>query len=230
MRNIIILILVFFPLWGFCQNVSLEQLEERDNNIFYLISSGEAYTGICIGKYSNGQKKYEGYFKKGIPEKSWTEYDEDGFKIFEATYKYAKFNGTGTYYYPYGQIKEQGTYKNGRKIGKWVEWDAYGKISKDKNYETVYEWYSKDLKKSEGTLKDGRKHDSWNEYYESKVLKHQSNYYENKKNGKEVSWFENGKKASEKNWNNDTLNGSWVEYYDNGQLKISGKMLSNYRD
>ena len=187
MKKVIIFLLVIFPFTSFCQDVSLDQLEERDNNTFYLISSGEAYSGPCIGKYSNGQKQYEGNFKKGVHDGKWFEYDQDGLKIFEANYKDGLFNGTGTFFYPYGQIKEQGSYKNGRKIGKWIEWDAYGKSSKERVYETVYEWYSKDLKKTESTLKDGKKHDSYNEYYENKLLKHQINYSSNIKNGKEIT-------------------------------------------
>ena len=87
MRILILLFGIIFPVAVFCQEVSMDQLEERDNHTFYLISSGEQYTGPVIGKYANGQKKYEGTFKKGLHDKKWIEYDEDGMKIFVDWYK-----------------------------------------------------------------------------------------------------------------------------------------------
>ena len=64
LKKIMLLFSLLCPLMIFSQGVSLDQLEERDNNTYYLISTGEQYTGPCIGKYPNGQK-YEGTFAKG---------------------------------------------------------------------------------------------------------------------------------------------------------------------
>ena len=88
-RFIYLLIFTLFISPIVAQEVSLDQLEERDNNTYYLKLTGEPYTGACIGKWPNGKKKYEGTFKKGQKDKVWREFDEDELKIFEGNYKKA---------------------------------------------------------------------------------------------------------------------------------------------
>jgi len=72
----------------------------------YLLDSDDPFTGILFNEYSNGQREYEGYYKKGSPNGKLIYYFENGSTMREGVLKYGSPIGRWTYYNPDGSIKE----------------------------------------------------------------------------------------------------------------------------
>ena len=76
----------------------------------YLLDSDDPFTGILFNEYSNGQREYEGSYKKGVP------------------------NGTLIYYFDNGLIMREGIIKNGSPAGRWTYYNSDGSIKEIKDH------------------------------------------------------------------------------------------------
>jgi len=225
MKNLFFLFLIVISISSFSQeSISLKDLEQRSDSLFYLKGQDKTYTGKCIGYFPNKQKKYEVNIKNGERVKIWSQWDKDGMKRFETTYKKNMRNGQGTYWYDYGQVKEQGEFRDNRRVGDWIFWDIYGKISTHHIYKTDIGYFTVSKKEKtiehEGTFKDGKKELNWIYWDESGNRIKELNYSNGKLNGKAKYWYPNGKYNKIENYNSDVLNGKYLEYYDNGNKRM----------
>ena len=75
------------------QDIKLEQLEQRDDELWYKKGTETLYTGRCIENYPNGKKKYEGFLENGKRVKTWTEFYDDEYPRYVGNYKDGKLNG-----------------------------------------------------------------------------------------------------------------------------------------
>ena len=72
----------------------------------YLLDSNDPFSGILFNEYSNGQREYEGSYKKGVPNGMLIYYFDNGFKMREGRLKNGSPKGRWTYYNSDGSIKE----------------------------------------------------------------------------------------------------------------------------
>jgi len=72
----------------------------------YLLDSDAPFTGILFNEYPNGQREYEGSYKKGMPNGALIYYFENGLKMREGILKNGSPEGRWTYYNLDGNIKE----------------------------------------------------------------------------------------------------------------------------
>ena len=72
----------------------------------YLLDSDDPFSGILFEEYSNGQREYEGSYKKGIPNGTLIYYFDNGLKMREGTLKNGSLKGRWKYYNSDGSIKE----------------------------------------------------------------------------------------------------------------------------
>ena len=156
--------------------------------------------------YKNGQKKYEGKYKKQLKVGKWTYWREDGQKLTEGTFKLGKKDGLWTEWYVNGQKWWEGNYKDGKEDGEWIYWDRNGQKNQKETYKDgeldgLYTtWYKNGQKSTEESYKDGKRGD-----------------------GLWTKWYENGQKEEEGMVLSDDgyikLIGKWTYYNKDGSVK-----------
>ena len=120
------------------------QLEERDDLEYF---EEKPFTGVSVGKYPNGQKRFEHTYKDGKKHGLAIWWNGGGQKWRGITYKdnkrwsatvwkpseekcpdtnLKKGNGNVCYYHENGQKRSETTYKGGKRIS-LNEWDEAGK-------------------------------------------------------------------------------------------------------
>lgn len=113
--------------------------------------------------------------------------------------------GTWVSYYKNGNEEEKGIYKESKKNGYWLVWHQNGEI------------------KNKGSYLEGEKNGIWTSYYDNNVKK-------------ENSSFEDGKEYILSRWNKDGTiqiengNGIYTEYFDNGKVQSTGKIINEIKD
>tara|TARA_B110000263_G_scaffold177743_1_gene155466 strand:- start:26 stop:367 length:342 start_codon:yes stop_codon:yes gene_type:complete len=103
--NIIYLFLILFIACGEKLEIHISKTVQFEGKI-YLLESDDPFTGILFNEYSNGQREYEGSYKKGTPNGKLTYYFENGSKMREGNIKNGSPAGRWTYYNSDGSIKE----------------------------------------------------------------------------------------------------------------------------
>ena len=89
------------------------------------------------------------------------EYQSNGKKRLEGTYKDGKRDGLWTRWHENGQMKVKGTFKDGEQDGLWTWWDKNGQKSFEGTYKDGQEdglltwWHNNGQKWKEKTYKDG---------------------------------------------------------------------------
>ena len=188
--------------------VNGETLIDR-GGLLYEVNGQKPYTGKVFDLYkSNGNKKVEGYYRKGIKNGKWTYYTEIGngkykVKYTDGTYTVAVFTDSlGNDYtgLPITDEPEQdGIYL-------FQEEDKYD-FSKFSNiFATIKDgepdglfiyWYENGRKRSEETYKDGKEDGLWTSWYENGQKSEEGTYKDGKEDGLWTSWYENGQKRGE---------------------------------
>lgn len=91
-------------------------------------------------------------------------------------------------------------------------------------------WYKNNAKQIEGFVDKGKQTGTWKLYYETGILKKQTNYLNGLENGEEIFWFENGKIEKKGSYLSGKLNGKYEWYYENGQKKQEGFFVNGKED
>ena len=206
---LIITALLFITSIVFPQSkVNVNSLVQYGDKMFK-VDDDKPYTGKVFDLYkSNGNKKVEGYYRKGIKNGKWTYYTEIGngkykVKYTDGTYTVAVFTDSlGNDYtgLPITDEPEQdGTYL-------YQEEDKYD-FSKFSNiFATIKDgepdglfiyWYENGRKRSEETYKDGKEDGLWTSWYENGQKSEEGTYKDGKEDGLWTSWYENGQKRGE---------------------------------
>jgi TonB family protein len=114
-------------------------------------------------------------------------------------------NATWKFYYENGQLKDSGALKDNQMIGEWKSWYPDGQIMIKGNYTTVPQ--------NVGYINTSNA--EWISF----------------KNGLFTSWYANGKLEASGNYVNDSMNGEWKWYHENGnsstvEIYHNGKISS----
>ena len=109
MKSLINIILISIALLQFSCSEKLESHISKTVQFegkIYLLDSDDPFTGILFNEYSNGQREYEGNYKKGVPNGILIYYFENGLKMREGILKNGSPAGRWTYYNSDGSTKE----------------------------------------------------------------------------------------------------------------------------
>ena len=207
-----ITLLIFFTTLLFPQSkVNVNSLVQYGDKMFK-VDDDKPYTGKVFDLYkSNGNKKVEGYYRKGIKNGKWTYYTEIGngkykVKYTDGTYTVAVFTDSlGNDYtgLPITDEPEQDgiylfqeedkydfskyptaffTYKDGELDGKSTFW-----------YENGQKWW-------ELTYKDGKEDGLYTVWYKNGQKRLEDTYKDGKYDGLSTFWYENGQKDYERTY------------------------------
>lgn len=155
-KSILLLLVNLMLVFG----VSAQNIVLKDG--LYYADNGSLYTGSHTAYFASGAKKsvfdihegkvngnvtyyYEkngavmetGAFVNNEKDGQWLRWDEAGQKIAEAYYVTGKKNGTWLVWDSKGTKRYEMIYAMGDKKGTWSMWDENGKITSQKNYDTL---------------------------------------------------------------------------------------------
>lgn len=217
-----------------------QQIEERN---YY---RGKLH-GCVLAHYSNGIKKQEGYFKRGLQDSVFREWTETGKLQIEGRFKLGKPFGIWETYYLSGlkkqveEIIDTTTYLQNF----WMPDSAHtqkiingnGEYLVYYNLGTIKEWYNyKDGLKHgpfeehsiygypliSGSFHMGQKDSIWNYYYYTGKLEKTSNYLRGKLDGPYRYYYDNGALNVEGQYSNGEKTGKWVWYTKFGKVDQEG--------
>lgn len=233
------------------KEVEITNLVDR-NGVMYEVNSDKPFTGRILSKYKNQQFKTVGFYKKGLKNKMWEHFKENGQVTHRIQYKKGKQNGLfeefndgnikiiskqyrldsldGDYktYDEKGKLSREGIYNNNKKTGEWKSYRR-GYLDYTSHYKNdlldgeFTRYDNKGVATSIGIYKQGKKEGVFFDYYTKNLKKSKSNY-------------KNDKLLSIKKWNkkqnvifDGTYPGICTWYDDNGSKKVEGFFKNTYR-
>jgi len=224
----IILTLTFFLAYinNFCQN-SFNQLDVNGKK-----------NGHWIGYHESSKtKRYEGYFRAGIPSGEFTYYNKKG--IIAAKVNFINDSvSISTMFYENGVVMAKGKFINKIKVGKWSTYLKTGDLLNINNYKfgeldgPQYTYYPEDKETKEISLMEefycvnGLKDGVWKQYYELGSLKAKGQYHKGLKQGKFEYYFSNGAIDMKGRFVDDKKHGLWY-FFDLESEKMNEYIYNN---
>ncbi|NTW31826.1 MAG: toxin-antitoxin system YwqK family antitoxin [Bacteroidetes bacterium] len=215
-------------------------------------------TGKWVKFYDNGKLQSEYYYKAGVKEGYFKEYDIEGNLINIVKYINGEIQKDAvevgkmdikTEYYSNGQIKYIGSFKNNIPEGVKREYSEDGKIINSKIFKNGVEigngiideqgikqgpwkdYYESGELKDEGTFDNGAKIGLWKFYFKNKKLEQTGNYLKNEKPDGEWKWYyDNGTIMRTENYSGGLLNGTTTEYSDSGTVIVKGEYVDGLEE
>ncbi|PQJ32043.1 hypothetical protein BST92_08935 [Nonlabens arenilitoris] len=138
-----------------------------------------------------------------------------------------------TDYYPSGNLKTKGQLLHDKKMGTWISYLENGDEKSIQNFkDDVLDGFQKTLYSQElymeGDFKQGVKIGTWKSYFKDnhqlKYLKHFDN--NGNSTGKWESYYDSGELSLIENYVNNQANGNKTEYFKNGQISSTGKLIN----
>jgi len=130
--------------------------------------------------------------------------------------------------YSNGKLKYTGQFENGNEVGKFIYFFPNGSkksvlvFSENGLRAGVTNYYTTGKILSKGAYYNKKKDGIWRFYNGEQKLVKQDSYSKGLKDGAWIVFYvSNGNRASEINWKGGVKNGSWKEFFENGQLKLS---------
>ena len=97
--------------------------------------STRPYTGLLYGRYANGQYQTIQQYRDGLANGYWMDFDPQGRKECQGTFRANKVEGPVTFFYENGRVKSKGQYLHWRRpIGEWVYYDQQGRVAHRMTY------------------------------------------------------------------------------------------------
>jgi antitoxin component YwqK of YwqJK toxin-antitoxin module len=181
----------------------------------------EPFTGICYDLYDNGNLKDEQELVNGLKQ------------------------GKGKWYHENGQLEEEGEYKDDKQYGIWVYYNDTGQeigridctdmdekeILRKEIEMSSRDFYEKNPERSTKDLEFFREYERLNtekikeeETETEEEVEEEISYKNDTKDGPWKSYYENGQLKEEGNYKDGkNYHGQYKEYHENGQLKHDGK-------
>ena len=101
--------------------------EEKKKNPFLIEPPDTNYTGDYLDKYSNGNVKFQGFFRFGKRHGQWMAFYGNGLLWSECFYDKGIRNGANNVYFENGKPHYKGWYKNDMKDSVWTFYEESGK-------------------------------------------------------------------------------------------------------
>lgn len=157
------------------------------------------WSGEWVNWYHDGSLKESGLYQNGVREGSWKGWYENGQKKYVLQYQDNLKHGLYTAWSPSGRLTKDIEYNKGVSVSEYLveyEGESYTEINR-RNGElsgSWIKWYSNGKKHEEGVYKYGKKGGTW------------------------TGWFKNGIKKYQGKYIDGTLDGSYIEYDNKGNL------------
>jgi antitoxin component YwqK of YwqJK toxin-antitoxin module len=150
--------------------------------------------GLQTEWYDTGQKKKQEFYNDGVKDSLWITWYENGQKEFEGHYKVGKEKDLHTKWYENGQKFIEGNYQIGLKQGDWKRWRKNGQITGEGSFTNGTgkwtEWSFHYDDDSDGKYKKGDKFFTLEENYDRGFLDGKYSEWDVNNNGrKEVEGF-----------------------------------------
>jgi antitoxin component YwqK of YwqJK toxin-antitoxin module len=101
----------------------------RLGSVYYKTGTNTPFTGILYGKYNNGNYQTMQEYVNGVGNGKWVDFNPEGIKECEGTYKDNRVEGPVTFFYEDGSIKSEGQYLHWKKpIGLWKYYNKKGNL------------------------------------------------------------------------------------------------------
>ncbi|MBR4391138.1 MAG: toxin-antitoxin system YwqK family antitoxin [Bacteroidales bacterium] len=203
--------------------------------------------------YPNFDLKWEQYYKHGLRDGFYKEYDEKGNLkvitkyvndvevIIESATKPLQMQHE---YYPNGRIKREASFRDGKREGTWREFDENGNVISSQIYQNGRlvqsgvmdtdgtrrgEWvelYPDSTLRAKGFFINGKRSGEWRFYYPGEILEQLGNYKDGKLDGT-WTWYDlSGKIQKQEDFLDGVPEGSYIEYDELGNCIAKG----NYFD
>lgn len=172
--------------------------------------------------YDNFELKWEQYYRHGLREGYYKEYDEKGNlkvikkyvndveQIVESETKPLQMQHE---YYPNGRIKREASFRGGKREGTWREFDENGNVISSQIYQNGR------LVQSGVMDTDGTRRGEWVELYPDSTLRAQGLYLNGKRSGTWKFYYPGEVLEQEGEYRNGQLEGTWIWYYPNGKIQ-----------
>ena len=244
-----------FTLSDFCY---LQPGVQDREGVYYFPNEEVGITAesVCVFKDAYGQYFSKGKLKKGNFDGKWTFWNKNGLKDYEANYKDGKEYGKRTIsWHKNDQIKIEGTFKDGKKDGEWTEWHSkvhnktqqyYNELRKLLRKDKLYKkmrmlkerqhieigFKNEDLKKeAQKVIKENFpnltivKGSELDFKFKLKIpsgayKKSEGHFINDKKNGTWISWYETGQIKTEETFKDGKFHGDYIEWDQNEKVKI----------
>lgn len=120
------------------KQVPMSQTYQRpapEGSRYFERGSSQPYTGLLYGRYANGRYQTIQQYKDGLGNGYWIDFDPEGNKECQGTYRANRVEGPVTFFYENGRIKSQGRYRHWKQpIGEWVYYDKQGHVAHRMTY------------------------------------------------------------------------------------------------
>ncbi|WP_035563436.1 toxin-antitoxin system YwqK family antitoxin [Hymenobacter sp. IS2118] len=111
------------------------QRPSPEGSRYYERGSTRPYTGLLYGRYANGQYQTIQQFQDGLGNGYWIDFDPEGRKERQGTYRANRIEGPVTCFYENGRVKSKGQYRHWKRpIGEWVYYDQQGRVAHRMTY------------------------------------------------------------------------------------------------
>lgn len=136
-----------------------------------------------------------------------------------------------------GALVYTGYFQDDQPVGEFKRYYPTGEVRVVMNYESNstkvharFFWQSGELAAT-GNYIDAKRDSVWLYYSNhTKTLSHRVAYIEGKQHGKEQSFYSDGNVAEEIDWENGLKNGTWIQHFKNGQLKLTATYINGHLD
>lgn len=98
-------------------------------SVYYKTGTKTPFTGVLYGKYDNGNYQTVQEYVDGIGNGKWIDFNPEGIKECEGTYKDNRVEGPVKFFYENGSLKSEGQYIHWKKpAGIWKYYDKAGNL------------------------------------------------------------------------------------------------------
>lgn len=98
-------------------------------SVYYKVGTKTPFTGVLYGKYDNGNYQTMQEYVDGIGNGKWIDFNPEGIKECEGTYKDNRVEGPVKFFYENGSLKSEGQYIHWKKpAGIWKYYDKAGNL------------------------------------------------------------------------------------------------------
>lgn len=113
--------------------VAMSQTTQRPSpkgSQYFERGSTRPYTGLLYGRYANGKYQSIQQYQDGLGNGYWIDFDPEGRKECQGTYRANRVEGPVTFFYENGRVKSTGQYRDWKRpIGEWVYYDQQGQVA-----------------------------------------------------------------------------------------------------
>jgi antitoxin component YwqK of YwqJK toxin-antitoxin module len=208
LRFILVLLFSFSFYCSYSQEVSSDELFEKDGYLICKIKSGETFSGVMVQKSNDGTVQYKKTIVEGLENGHAEFYDKTGYKLSDGEFKDGIESGKWYWYYKDGQKKAEGFFENGVGVGHWKYWDETGNLVR------------------EGEIENNKEQGDWTYYNEKGNITTTRIYHQGLKNGTEIWFYESGQKMLERNYEFGVENGKFSGWFKNGARKFEGNSVN----